>query len=126
MESKNPERNASWFLQKYWAAQLFSTLTMIRKFFEQETIILEWFLKNNDAENSDLNHRKKYILKYVQIENSCLNYNNNNIYKYDCCYGFRIKKTAILINIETFAEPKIWKLNESYTSHTDPFPMNFN
>ncbi len=33
MESKNPEKNASWFLQKYWAAQLFSTLTMIRNVF---------------------------------------------------------------------------------------------
>ncbi len=40
-------------------------------FFEQETIILEWFLKNNDAENSDLITGKNYTLKYVQIENSC-------------------------------------------------------
>ncbi len=78
--SKNPEKKVLWFPQKYEAAQLFSTLMIIRndswaashhiRMISEESCDTEdW---SNDAENSVLITGINYILTYMKIENSYL------------------------------------------------------
>jgi len=57
--SKNPETNSSWFLQKYEAAQLFSTLIVIRNVsgaLNQNIRVISEGSCDTDAENTALKH----------------------------------------------------------------------
>ncbi len=63
-------KNVSQFSRNIKQQKQFLTLKIIRMFLEQQISILEWFLKDhvtedwsNDAENSAVHHRNKYILK---------------------------------------------------------------
>ncbi len=91
---KNPKKyNVSQFSQKYWAAQLLSTLILIRNvswavnqhirmISEGSCDTEDW---SNDAENSALITEINYVLTDIHIENSYLK-NCNNISQFYCIF----------------------------------------
>ncbi len=93
LDYKNVQKILCMFLQKYWAAQLFSTLIIIKILSwaaNQHNIMIsegscdteDWSI---DTENSALASGINYILKYIKIEIGYIKFYNIiylNIFKY--------------------------------------------